>query len=106
MRPVHRAGANRDGIPAAAIILAALSLVLAAPSVPLAQPAADSQPVEQQPSDPESGAPPSDGEPLTFLDSVTVSATLRPTQVLETPGTVTVMAVTPTAKLRVPETAV
>ena len=92
MRHPHRAGATRGGSPTAGVVLAVLGLMPAAPSVPLAQEAADPQPhAEQQPADPERGAPPSDGEPLTFLDSVTVSATLRPTQVLDTPGTVTVI---------------
>ena len=81
MRHPHRAGATCGGVPTAGGILAVLSLIVAAPSVPPAQQAAD----------PESGAQPSDGEPLTFLDSVTVSATLRPAPVMEIPGTVTVI---------------
>ena len=40
---------------------------------------------------PEASGRPSDNEPLTFLDSVTVSATLRPAPVRETPGTVSVI---------------
>ena len=91
MRHPHRTGAT-PRCPAAGVILAVLGPILAAPAVPLAQQAADSQPpAEQQAGDPESGAQPSDGQPLTFLDSVTVSATLRPAPVMQTPGTVTVI---------------
>ena len=91
MRHPHRAAATR-GVPAAISVIAVLGLILAAPAVPLAQQAADSQPpAEQQTADPESGDQPSDGQPLTFLDSVTVSATLRPAPVMQTPGTVTVI---------------
>ncbi len=92
MRHPHRTGATRGGVPTAISVVAVLGLILAAPAVPLAQQAADSQPpAEQQAADPESGAEPSDGQPLTFLDSVTVSATLRPAPVMQTPGTVTVI---------------
>lgn len=91
MRHPYRAAATR-GVPTAISVVAVLGLILAAPAVPLAQQAADSQPpAEQQAGDPESGAQPSDGQPLTFLDSVTVSATLRPAPVMQTPGTVTVI---------------
>ncbi len=91
MRHPHRAGATRDGVPTA--ILAVLGLLMAVPSVPQAeQQAADSQPqAEQHAADPESGAAQPSGEPLTFLDSVTVSATLRPAAVVNTPGMVTVI---------------
>ena len=91
MRHPHRATATR-GVPMATFVVAVLGPILAAPAVPLAQEAANSQPhAEQQTADPESGAQPSDGQPLTFLDSVTVSATLRPAPVMRTPGTVTVI---------------
>ena len=92
MQHPHRAGATCAGFPTAGVVLAVLGLIVAAPSVPLAQQAADSQPpTEQQAANPDSGGEPSDGQPLTFLDSVTVSATLRPAPLVETPGTVTVM---------------
>ena len=94
MRHVHRAGATRGGGPTATGILAVLGLIVTIPSVPLAQQAADPQPpqADQQTADAERGAAQPDGEPLTtFLDSVTVSATLRPAPVVDTPGMVTVI---------------
>ena len=62
--------------------LAALVLVLSGPA------AAQER---QDASDPDSGAGQAGGAPLTFLDSVTVTATQRPAPVRETPGMVTVI---------------
>ena len=75
----------------APIILAALGLILSGPATAKAQqndaaPAAGQAEAEPQ----TGGAPPAD-DPLTFLDSVTVSATLRPAPVRETPGMVSVI---------------
>ncbi len=76
--------------PAAAVVLAAAAAILSAPAGVAAQ-----QPVPPAPADggtaepaPAAGDP---AEPLTFLDTVTVSATLRPAPVRETPGTVSVI---------------
>ena len=74
------------------LVLAALALVLSGPAGAGAQqdePAA--QPTAQTPADPEAGDGQSADDPLTFLDSVTVSATLRPAPVRETPGMVSVI---------------
>ena len=83
-RPVPPAvRAARRALP---LVFAALGVVAFGPSAAGAQPddetpaAAGQAPAE----------PPADGS-LTFLDSVTVSATLRPAPVRETPGTVTVI---------------
>ena len=76
----------------AAIILAALVLALAGPGAAWAQQGADPAAAGGQPAaDPETGTAQADDEPLNFLDSVTVSATLRPAPVRETPGTVSVI---------------
>ena len=90
MRHLHRAAGW--AAPAAACVLAVLGPVVAAPSPSLAQEAADPPPqTGPQAADPQTGAGQPDDEPLTFLDSVTVSATLRPAPVRETPGMVTVI---------------
>ena len=91
MRDPQRTDATRGGVAAAIPILVVLSLIVAVPSVPLAQQATDRQVPAEQSADPESGAEQPNGEPLTFLDSVTVSATLRPAPVADTPGMVTVI---------------
>ena len=77
---------------AAAVVLAALAVIFSAPA---AAPAQQPGTPAQQPAgggtveaDPAAGDP---GEPLTFLDTVTVSATLRPAPVRETPGMVSVI---------------
>lgn len=76
----------------AAIVLTALVLALAGPGGAWAQQGADPAAAGVQPAaDPETGTPRTDYEPLTFLDSVTVSATLRPAPVRDTPGTVSVI---------------
>ncbi len=71
----------------------ALSLAVAgAPATAEAgQDTGDRQAASQQPAVPEADAVQSTDDPLTFLDSVTVSATLRPAPVRETPGTVSVI---------------
>ena len=75
----------------AAIVLAVLALILAGPAVGLAQPA-PGQPPAAAPSDAaDPDAEPAPDEPLTFLDSVSVSATMRPSPVRDTPGMVSVI---------------
>ena len=91
MRHQDRAQAVRGSartMPAVTTLPTVLALVLAAPAAVGAQ---------QQEAEPQAAAAPrddaaqADDEPLTFLDSVTVSATLRPAPVADTPGTVTVI---------------
>ena len=78
--------------PATPFILAALFLIVSGSVAVLAQESDENQPANgQQTADPQDGAPSSADDPLTFLDSVTVSATLRPTPVRDTPGTVSVI---------------
>jgi hemoglobin/transferrin/lactoferrin receptor protein len=74
-------------------IAVALSLAVGgAPATVLAQQdAGDQQPAARPPSVPGADDVPPTDDPLTFLDSVTVSATLRPAPVRETPGTVSVI---------------
>ena len=71
----------------------ALSLAVAGPpATALAgQDAGDRQSASRQPTGPAADDVQSTDDPLTFLDSVTVSATLRPAPVRETPGTVSVI---------------
>ena len=76
-------------------VLAALTLVLTSPAAARAPqggaaPAAEQAPTSQQPAA-EAGDVQATEDPLTFLDSVTVSATLRPSPVRDTPGTVSVI---------------
>ncbi len=68
---------------------AALLLSVSSPPAVLAQQDAASRP--PAPSAPAPGDVDPADDPLTFLDSVTVSATLRPAPVRETPGTVSVI---------------
>ena len=76
--------------PPAAGVPAALVLVLSLPVAALAQPEADPPaPAQESAAEPEAG-PPAEGPP-TFLDSVTISATLRPAPVRDTPGMVSVI---------------
>ena len=81
-----------DGAPAlVAAVPAALVLGLSCPAAALAQP--DSAPPADAQDLPEAGpdaGPPVEGPP-TFLDSVTISATLRPAPVRDTPGMVSVI---------------
>ena len=75
-----------------ASVLALAALFLPGAVVVSAQQEADSpQPGGQQPAEPGPGAVQPTDDPLTFLDSVTVSATLRPAPVRETPGMVSVI---------------
>ncbi len=79
----------------AAIGLAAL-LVLSSPVAALAQPepgqpAAAPVPAAEEPGAEPPGDEPPDDEQPTFLDSVTISATLRPAPVRDTPGVVSVI---------------
>ena len=101
MHPVHRPRFD-GGAPTtpAAIALAVLVLVLSGPAAALAQPdpgqpAAAAEPgaaeTAAQPDGAEPAAEPEPAEPLTFLDSVSVSATLRPAPVRDTPGMVSVI---------------
>ena len=118
--PCSDAARRAVSTPVAATVLAALGLVLSAPAVTPAQPRATAAqtpadggtPGSEPSGEPagggsgEPGGASADagseggsgepdgggsGEPLTFLDSVTVSATLRPAPVRETPGTVSVI---------------
>ena len=94
MRPVHRTHATRapDIIVAGALLPAALVLALSGPGAVLAQePAGNQLATARPPAAPEAADVQSTDGPLTFLDSVTVSATLRPAPVRETPGTVSVI---------------
>ncbi len=101
MHPEHRPRFD-GGAPTtpAAIALAVLVLVLSGPAAALAQPD-PGQPVaaaepgaaetDAQPDGAEPAAEPEPAEPLTFLDSVSVSATMRPAPVRDTPGMVSVI---------------
>ena len=91
MNPVHRV--RFDGgvlATASAIAAAVLVVILSGPAAALAQPD-PAQPFAPQPDAAESEAEPDPDEPLTFLDSVSVSATLRPAPVRDTPGMVSVI---------------
>ena len=94
MRPAHRTRATHEtALRAQRLALAAtLGLVLLGPATAEAQqdeatPAAAGQTEAAA----QTGRAPSADDPLTFLDSVTVSATLRPAPVRETPGMVSVI---------------
>ena len=82
------AGAAHRALP---FILAALGLILSGPATAKAQQSDAAQTAGQAEADPQTGSAPPADDPLTFLDSVTVSATLRPAPVRETPGTVSVI---------------
>ena len=87
--------AGRHAASAAAAAFAALGLTLSAPTA-LAQPTAPAQAAagDRTATDPASPGDQTTGgpdEPLTFLDSVTVTATLRPAPVRDTPGMVSVI---------------
>ncbi|MCY3732240.1 MAG: TonB-dependent receptor plug domain-containing protein, partial [Rhodospirillaceae bacterium] len=74
------------------LILAALGLVLCGPAPAQAQQdEAATAAAGQAETEPQTAGAPSADDPLTFLDSVTVSATLRPAPVRETPGMVSVI---------------
>ena len=85
---------GRQAASAAAAAFAALGLTLSAPAA-LAEPAAPAQAAGDQtatdPASPGGQATGGPDEPLTFLDSVTVTATLRPAPVRDTPGMVSVI---------------
>ena len=73
-------------------VLAAAVLLLSGPAAAGAQNDGDNQqPNPAEPPAPVEETAEPDGEPLTFLDAVTVTATLRPAPVQETPGTVSVI---------------
>ena len=76
-----------------AIPLLALTIpLLFGPSAGLAQDDAAGQPQADRPADePAQEAVQSGGEPLTFLDAVTVTATLSPAPVQDTPGMVSII---------------
>ena len=82
-------GAAHRALP---LILAALGLILSGPAAATAQ-QNDPGPgaAGQSQAEPQTGSAPAADDPLTFLDSVTVSATLRPAPVRETPGMVSVI---------------
>ena len=83
------AGASYRALP---LILAALGLVLCGPAaVQAQQDGVAPSPAGQEEGEPQAGSVAPTDEPLTFLDSVTVSATLRPAPVRETPGMVSVI---------------
>ena len=99
METAHRTRPARHAAPAAGapLLLAAVALLLWGPISAVAQqntadraPSAQ-QSAGQQAAEAESGDAQATDDPLTFLDSVTVSATLRPVPVRETPGTVSVI---------------
>ena len=74
-----------------AAVLTAATLLLSGPVAALAQDDIDGQQAAAQAAtDPDRETAQAD-EPLTFLDAVTVSATLRPAPLQETPGTVSVI---------------
>ena len=95
MRHQHQAQAVRGSAriaPAVITLPTLLALVLAAPAAAGAQQNAAAQPAaEQAAASPQGDEAQGGEEPLTFLDSVTVTATLAPAPVMETPGTVTVI---------------
>ena len=94
MRHQHRARAVRGLAriaPAVTTLPTLLALVLAAPAAVWAQQNAAAQPAAEQAASAQSTPAENGDEPLTFLDSVTVTATLAPVSVMETPGTVTVI---------------
>ena len=97
MQSVQRARVSHVAGRAVASVLALAVLFLPGAAVVSAQQEADSpqpggqQPGGQQPAEPGPGAVQPTDDPLTFLDSVTVSATLRPAPVRETPGMVSVI---------------
>ena len=75
-----------------AAVLTAAMLLLSGPGAALAQDDIDGQQAAAQAAtDPDRETAQADDEPLTFLDAVTVSATLRPAPLQETPGTVSVI---------------
>ena len=93
MRPVLRSHAGR-GVARWAwpLILAALGLVPFGPATAEArQDGVAPSPAGQQEGKPQAGSVAPTDDPLTFLDSVTVTATLRPAPVRETPGMVSVI---------------
>ena len=93
MRPAPRNRAPRGAARwAPPLILAALGLIPFGPATAEAQ----QDGVAPSPAGQDEGKPPAGSveptdDPLTFLDSVTVSATLRPAPVRETPGMVSVI---------------
>ena len=92
MHPVHRPRFD-GGAPTtpAATALAVLVLILSGPAAALAQPDPGQPAAAAQPDAVETDAEPAPDEPLTFLDSVSVSATMRPAPVRDTPGMVSVI---------------
>ena len=92
MHPLHRLRFDGDALTTpAAIVLAVLVLVLSGPVGALAQPAPGQRTAVAQPDAAEPDAEPEPDEPPSFLDSVTVSATMRPAPVRDTPGMVSVI---------------
>ena len=92
MRPALRTHATRGAARwATPLVLATLGLVLSGPATAQAQDDASPAAAGQSEAEPQTGSAPPTSDPLTFLDSVTVSATLRPAPVRETPGTVSVI---------------
>ena len=75
----------------AAIVLAALVPVLSSPVAALAQPDSGQPEAARDSGAGEPDAEPRPEEPPSFLDSVTISATLRPAPVRDTPGVVSVI---------------
>ena len=96
MHAAHRARFEGGALTKPAAIGLAALLVLSSPVAALAQPdpgqpAAAPVPAAEEPgAQPPADEPPDDEQP-TFLDSVTISATLRPAPVRDTPGMVSVI---------------
>ena len=75
-----------------AAVLGATVLILSGPTAAAAQNDGDNrQPNPTEPPAPAEDTTQSDGQRLSFLDAVTVTATLSPTPVQDTPGTVSVI---------------
>lgn len=92
MYAVHRPHFDGGALtPPAAIALAVFALVLWGPAAALAQPAPGQTAGAAPPDAAETDAGPEPDESPTFLDSVTVSATMRPAPVRDTPGMVSVI---------------
>ncbi len=92
MRPAPRTHVTPGPGPLGLLLALAAAAVLSAPAAAGAQQDEATPPAAGQiPAEAQTDGPQSTDDPLTFLDSVTVSATLRPAPVRETPGMVSVI---------------
>ena len=92
MHATHRPHLDEGALATPATIsLAALVLILWGPAAGLAQPDPGQPAATAQSDAADPDAEPAPDEPLTFLDSVSVSATMRPAPVRDTPGMVSVI---------------